>query len=179
MRSTLYRLAALLAVMGSVGCATYWAKKEQADDYSLPRKVTLYVVMSDEVADGDSGLAAAVVETLEADLKEDGYAVELVVARKGEAPPVPRIELQILDSRSGSAGARNTANVLWGTLPGGVASIAAADSIAIDCRVVLDRASKPVFSGRIKNQILAGSTGQDGVAMGRKVGEEIADTLAD
>src|SRR5262245_59004720 len=66
--------------------------------YPLPPVVTLYVVVSDQVAKNDDGNVAGMVEALEAELREAGYMVEILGAHQGEAPPVPRIELRVMTS---------------------------------------------------------------------------------
>jgi hypothetical protein len=92
----------------------------------VPHAVTVYVAVSDAAAKTDSGNVAAMVDAIEAKLTKEGYLVTIVAARSDERPPVPRLELQVLSSDSGSATARGAGDLtgffgtagLVGGLPG-------------------------------------------------------------
>jgi hypothetical protein len=61
-------LALAVLSLAVAACGAGWRGKVKSEHHKLPRKITLYVAMSPAVAEGDSGLAAAVVDALSTDL---------------------------------------------------------------------------------------------------------------
>jgi hypothetical protein len=178
------RVVVVMAVCAVVsGCGAAWLVEEKADNHRLPKRVTLYVAMSPAVAEADSGLAAAVVDALSMRLTQHGYEVPIVVARLGEPAPVPRIELQIVESSGGDTVMRG-AGQFGGLLgaPGGAvgagAGIAGASQITVDCYVV-SAAGATTFRGRVSAATFGNTTGYDAIEAGETVGLSIARTVAD
>jgi hypothetical protein len=86
----------------------------------------------------DGGLIAALVDSLESDLREDGYEVAIRVARPDETPPVPRIELQVLAADGGNPRVRGAGNLAGLLVPvvGLATTLGAAGRVVVDCYVV-------------------------------------------
>jgi hypothetical protein len=175
-------VAALFCVILGA-CSAGWRVREKADAHQLPKHVTIYVVMSDQVAATDSGLAAAVVDALATELMKRGHEAPIEVAKLGEKVPVPRIELQIVGSQGGNAemrGAGQFGGVLGapGAAVGAGAGVAGASSITVDCYVVQANGNV-TFRGRIGGASLGNTTGYDAVEAGEAVGLKIASSIAD
>ncbi|HEX6277359.1 MAG TPA: hypothetical protein VFZ53_30160 [Polyangiaceae bacterium] len=165
------------------GCGAAWLVEEKTEHHALPRRVTLYVAMSPAVAEADSGLAAAVVDALSSRLTQRGYEVPIVVARLDEKPPVPRLELQIVDSAGGDTVMRGAGQFggVFG-LPASAAGvgtgIAGASHITVDCYVV-SAAGVTTFRGRVSASTFGNTTGHDAIEAGETVGLSIARTVAE
>jgi len=178
-------LAVVALALGTAlsGCGAAWLVEEKAEHHELPRRVTLYVAMSPAVVEADSGLAAAVVDALSTRLTQRGYEVPIAVARLGEKPPVPRLELQIVDSAGGDTvmrGAGQFGGILGvpGSAAGVGAGIAGASYITVDCYVV-SAAGVTTFRGRVSASTFGNTTGHDAIEAGETVGLSIARTVAD
>jgi hypothetical protein len=98
----------LVAACLELGCGP----KHPAKPPLLAREVTVYVAVTDQVAETDTGNIAAMVDALEADLRDAGRSVTIVAARQDERPPAARLELQVMGSDSGSAGMRGAGNLV-------------------------------------------------------------------
>jgi hypothetical protein len=130
--------------------------------------------MSRAVANSDSGLAAAVIDALSTDLIRRGYTVPIEVWKPGDVPPVPRLELQIVESSGGDTVMRGAGQLAG--VPG--TEIAGAGSISVDCYVVAAN-GKVTFQGRVSALTLGNTTGYDAVEAGERVGLSIASAVAD
>lgn len=179
------RVTTSLLVFGTAlaGCGAPWHVRDRSSDHRVPKRVTLYVAMSPAVAESDSGLAAAVVDALATELHRRGYEVSTEVAQPGEKPPVPRVELQIVDSKGGNTtmrGAGQFAGVfgLPGAAVGAGTGIAGASSITVDCYVVADRGNT-TFRGRLSAMSIGNTTGYDAVEAGERVGLKIASEIVE
>ena len=165
-------LAVLAVVLAA--CGAGWSGKVKSDDHELPKKITIYVAMSPAVANNDSGLAAAVVDALSTDLIKRGYEAPIEVAAPGDKPPVPRLELQIVESEGGNTEMRGAGQFLG--VPG--TEIAGASSISVDCYVVAAN-GKTTFKGRVNGGTFGNTTGYDAVVAGEQVGLSIASAVAE
>ena len=169
------RLLALLVLSATLAaCGASWRNRKKSDDHSLAKKITIHVVMSPTVANNDSGLAAAVVDALSTDLLKRGYEAPIEVAEPGQKPPVPRIELQMVESTAGSPEMRGAGQ--FAGVPG--TEIAGASSITVDCYVVAAN-GKTTFQGRVSGVTLGNTTGYDAVEAGESVGLSIASAVAE
>ena len=163
--------ATLVAV---VGCGPRPGSALVAD---FPREVTVYVAVSDRVAKTDSGNVAAMVDALEADLREDGRVVTIVAARLDERPPVPRVELQVRDSDSGDAELRGAGKISGLLMPitGAALVGAGTGSMQVDAYVVTS-ANRSRLLGRYSGSSFA-ALSDESVAAGDRVGHSIASSL--
>lgn len=186
-RSSGLEVSRLLAVCASMlafsACQTSWQIERTTRDYQLPHEIPIYVAVSDQVANTDNGaLVLELVETLEEDLKAQGHLVSVVAARVDEPPPMPRIELQVMATSSGSSGMRGAGAIApvlepaLGPLAIGLA-YGGAPSVIVDCYVVLEPDSAPAFSGRLDALNTRSDTGWEGV--GENAGHAIARRIAD
>jgi hypothetical protein len=167
-------LALALLSVGLSVCGAGWRNKLKSADHSLPKKITIYVAMSPAVANSDSGLAAAVVDALATDLIKRGYDAPIEVAKAGEKPPVPRIELQMVESTAGSTEMRGAGQLAG--VPG--MEVAGASSIVVDCYVVAAN-GKVTFQGRASGLTMGNTTGYDAVEAGERVGLSIASEVSE
>ncbi len=135
-------------LLSALSCSSLvaWRNSSRLPQHALPRKVAIYVVVSPHVsAADDGGNVAALVDALEARLRESGREVSVVPARADEAPPVPRIELQIQSTERGNPAMRG-AGVFF-AMPTG-------EPLEDSARVVVDvyavpASGPPTFSGRV------------------------------
>jgi hypothetical protein len=110
--------------------------------------------------------------------------VPIEVAKPGDKPPVPRIELQMVESSGGNTAMRGAGQFAGAVpVPGSGAvgigtGIAGASSIVVDCYVVAAN-GKVTFQGRVSGATLGNTTGYDAVEAGERVGSSIASTIAD
>jgi hypothetical protein len=162
-------------VWGAAGCGPH------RPAISLPSEVTLYVAVSDQVARTDTGNVAAMVDALEADLREAGHTVSIVAARDDERAPIPRVEVQVRTSdpadKETMAGASLTSLAL--TPVAGVVALGTSGSIQVDAFVVSRAEAKPQYLGRIEASSFGGATlGQDETSLaGDRAGHRIAKRL--
>ena len=105
-------VAALLCVVFCAWCAG-WRVRKKVDAHQLPKHVTIYVVMNDQVAATDSGLAAAVVDALATDLMKRDHEASIEVAKLGEKVPSTRVG----KSRSGTVSAAHPQEIQLDTTP--------------------------------------------------------------
>ncbi|HVY26620.1 MAG TPA: hypothetical protein VHB79_08695 [Polyangiaceae bacterium] len=140
----------------------------------FPHEVTLYVAVGARAAASDSGNVSAMVDALEEDLKKAGRVVDIVGARLGEQPPLPRLEIQVSDSDSGSATLRGAGNLSQLLMPvTGVALVGAGGGhMVVDAwAVTADNVAQ--YEGHYS----AGSFGANGadaaIAAGERVGHSI------
>lgn len=171
-----YRGWVLGAVIGlTMGCGGVRRGSVLAVDF--PREVTVYVALSRRVARTDSGNVAAMVDALEADLRADGRFVNIVAARLDEAPPVPRVEIQVRDSSAGDAGLRGAGKLSGLLMPlAGVALVGAGDgSMRVDAYVVTSD-NRARLLGRFSSSGF-GATSEESVAAGDRLGHSLASAL--
>ncbi len=170
-RAWLLGALALLSALGLPSCGV-GANSVLARDF--PREVTVYVAVSERVAKTDSGNVAAMVDALEADLRENGRFVNIVGARPGEKPPVPRVELQVWDSDSGDAGLRGAGQMMMS--PVGTALVAGGSgSMVVHAYVV--NAKGASYLGRFSHGSFGAVTEVE-IAAGERTGHAIASKLA-
>jgi hypothetical protein len=144
----------------------------------LPTEVTLYVAVSDAVADADTGVVLALVDALETDLREEGYQVTVLAARPDERPPRPRLEVQVVASDGGDETLRGAGQFgglfgLTGSAVGIAAMVSGASDIEVEYYVVSANGGKPTVQG----QLSAGSIGDDAADAGKSAGHAIARRL--
>ena len=165
-------------VLGGLGLFAGACARRQAR-YPLPQQVTLYVAVSDQVAKTDTGNVAAMVDALEADLREAGHFVHVVPARNDEAAPLPRIELQVRTSDPTDMEALGGAQLISMTTPLAVLPIGASGSMDVDAFIVSDGRSPATYLGRVQTSSLFGATlGQDETTLaGERAGHSIASKL--
>jgi hypothetical protein len=140
----------------------------------FPKEVTIYVAISARVAQTDTGNVSAMVDALEADLRERGHLVNIEGARLDEQPPLPRLEIQVRSSDSGDAELRGAGQLTQLLMPvTGVALIGAGGgSMDVDAYLV-DSSNVAEYVGHFS----AGSFGavtEVEVAAGERVGHSIA-----
>jgi hypothetical protein len=141
---------------------------------SVPREVTIYVAIGDGVVESNDGNVAAMIDVLEAELRSEGRAVTVEVARLGEAPPVPRLELQVLGSNPGNPAARGAEYAVG--VAGGVAVLGDFGHAKVDAFVVPSGGRQPIFLGRFSASSFGALT-EESVAAGERVGQAIASSL--
>jgi hypothetical protein len=165
-------LGALL--VGALACGP----KHPADWPKLGHEVTIYVAVSRQVAETDTGNVAAMVDVIESGLHEDGHVVSVEGARRGERPPVPRIEIQVQDSDSGNAKLRGAGNLSQLLFPvTGVAIIGAGSGhILVDVYLVPGHEQRARFVGRFAGAS-GGSALEDAVTAGTEAGNEVLDAI--
>jgi hypothetical protein len=166
-------LAAVIGVM--MGCGGVGRGSALAVDF--PREVTVYVAVSQRVAKNDTGNVAAMVDALEADLRADGRFVTIIAARLDEAPPVPRVEIQVRDSSAGNAELRGAGQLSGLLMPlTGVALVGAGNgSMEVDAYVVT-RDNRSRLLGRYSSSGF-GAISEESVAAGDRVGHSVASAL--
>ncbi|HEX2875255.1 MAG TPA: hypothetical protein VHP33_28585, partial [Polyangiaceae bacterium] len=159
-----------------------WRMINRQPRHELPHDVTIYVALGPRVsAADDGGNVAAVVDGLEAKLREAGREVSVVAARPGEPPPVPRVELQIQSTDQGDPAMRGAGQLvgglgLVGAAAAGVTSAAGSSGVVIDVYAV--PASGPVtFSGRVTGTTFGNASDSGNVAGAQAAGESIAARL--
>jgi hypothetical protein len=136
--------------------------------------VTVYVAVSARAAQQDTGNVAAMVDTLESDLREVGRSVAIVAARLDERPPLPRIEVQVRSSASGDAQLRGAGQLsqLMSPVTGAALYGAGTGSMTADVYVVR-RANEPTYLGRFSSSSF-GAMSDTAVAAGERVGHQIS-----
>jgi hypothetical protein len=175
-------MASWLPMIASCLAAAFVACHPQRARHPLPREVTVYIAVSDQVAKTDSGNVAAMVDAIEADLREGGHFVSIVAARSDERAPLPRVELQVRTSDPADtellAGAQlvSMAAVPVGV---GVIAIGAGGSIEVDAFIVSKAGGAPTYLGRFASGSFLGSAlGQDETNLaGERAGHDIAMAL--
>jgi hypothetical protein len=165
----------VLGGLGFLGAACVQRKPE----YPLPQQVTVYVAISDRVARTDSGNVAAMVDAIEADLREAGHFVDIVAARNDEAAPVPRIELQVRTSDPADTEVMAGAQLVSMVTPLAVVALGASGSMDVDAFLVSSAQSPATYLGRVQTSSLFGATlGQDETTLaGERAGHSIASKL--
>lgn len=134
--------------------------------------VQLYVALTELAAKTDSGNVAAMVDAIEADFHEQGYAVTIVGARRGEPPPPVRLEVQVMSSASGDATVRG-AGYLVGGFVGSAIALSEKGSMVVDAYVVRGGAWPPLYLGRFKANSLFVTT-EESIASGQRTGHAVA-----
>jgi hypothetical protein len=154
------------------GCST-WTLKTRAPGHTLPQKGVLFVAIAKNVsAADDGGAVAALVDGLEAGLRARGREVEIVAAHPDEAPPVPRVELQVQSSETGDPGMRGAGNYM--PLAVGVPlALSAMGKVVIDVYVVPE-SGPPTLSGRMTARLSSTTSGYDAVSDAEAAGTTIA-----
>jgi hypothetical protein len=165
------------------GCPTMrtWDVQETLRAYRLPRKVTVYVAISPEVAAvNDQGQVEAVVDGIERRLRETGRDVTIEGARPGEAAPTPRVELQFRSVRPGATSEWIAPGTLLVPIATGVATAALAyydrAEMIVDVYAILPNGS-PAFRGRIESTHTGAVTGWNPAGAAEGTGESIANAL--
>ena len=161
----------------TMGCGGVQRGSALAIDF--PREVTVYVAVSQRVAKTDSGNVAAMVDALEADLRANGRFVTIVAARFDEAPPVPRVEIQVRASNSGDDALRGAGKLSQLLMPvAGIALVGAGDgSMEVDAYVVTSD-NRARLLGHYSSSAF-GAISEESVAAGDRVGHSLASDLAD
>lgn len=139
----------------------------------FPHEVTLYVAVGPRAAESDSGNVSAMVDALEEDLKKVGRVVNIVGARLGDPPPLPRLEIQVSDSDSGNRTLRGAGQLTQLLTPVGTALVAAGGgSMVVDVwSVTADNIAE--YEGHYSAGSF-GAGGQDAaIAAGERVGHSI------
>jgi hypothetical protein len=122
----------VLGGLGFFGAACVQRKAR----YPLPQQVTVYVAISDRVAKTDSGNVSAMVDAIDADLREAGHFVNIVAARNDEAAPVPRVELQVRTSDPADTEAMAGAQLVSMATPLAVVALGASGAMDVDAFIV-------------------------------------------
>lgn len=161
-------------MLATLGCGP----KRPAEPALLAREVTVYVAVTDQVAKSDTGNVAAMVDAIETDLREEQHAVTIVAARRNEAPPPVRLEVQVLSSSSGDASVRG-AGQLAGFFNGVIGPVGSAVAISergkvlVDAYVVRGAGRPTVYLGRIESSSLFAMS-EESIAAGERMGHFIA-----
>jgi hypothetical protein len=163
----------LAALLGFVGCRPPVAR------YPLPPVINLYVVVSAQVAREDSGNVSALVETLEAEMRDAGHQVNIVPARDDEGPPAARVELRVLTSEAADqelmAGAQ-LGNIVGA--PAGVGVFAhGGGGIVVDAYFVPGNRQRASYLGRFEAGTLFAMAEDAQTVAGERAGESIARQL--
>ncbi len=180
------RASWMVVALASQGCGSgaYWEVNQKALAYQLPEPgpVTLYVVVSDQVNNDDSGGGVlTAVEAVESALRAAGRRVRIVPARSDEPAPLPRVELEFQDF---SGGDRVMRGVLGSPLivVGQVVVVnpvaLAADHhgtgrIVIDCYVLPGPDATPTFAGRVRGFVTSGADNDSAEAAGELIAKAI------
>jgi hypothetical protein len=141
----------------------------------LPREVTVYVAVTDQVAKTDQGNVAAMVDAIETDLREEQHAVTIVAARSDEAPPPVRLEVQVMSSSSGDAsvrGAGQLAGFFSGVVDTAVA-LSEAGTVLADAYIVRGGGRPVVYLGRMESSSTF-AVSEEAIAAGTRLGHFIA-----
>jgi hypothetical protein len=167
--------AVLVLLMGLVVAC---GPKRPAKAPLLPPAVAVYVAITDQVAKTDTGNIAAMVDVIEADLRDAGRSVTIVAARQDERPPVPRLELQVMGSDSGNATMRGAGNLggFFGAgvgLAGTAVAFAGRGTISVDAYVVPNGVGPAVYLGRIESSSF-GAMSDEAIVAGERAGHAIA-----
>lgn len=168
-------LGLALSLSALLGCAP-----QRPGRAPLPKKIPLYVAISPAVENADDGgLIAALVESLERDLREDGYEVALLVARPDEKPPVPRIELQVLEASGGNRQLRGAGNLSGVFVPvvGLATTLGGAGKVVVDCYVVQGEPPKVTYSARFSAGTIGESTTGYSTSGAESTGSRIASAI--
>jgi hypothetical protein len=165
----------LLLGLGLVGCVPRAGARSVLGRY-FPQKVTVYVAVSSRVAKSDTGNIAAMIDVLEQELREQQRLVEVVGARLDEAPPEPRLELQVRDSDSGDAELRGAGQLTQLLMPvTGVALVGVGGGeMTVDAYVVTSH--EQLHVGRFESGSF-GAVSEEAVAAGQRVGLNLARRL--
>jgi hypothetical protein len=165
-------------VLGGLGCVGAGCVQRKAR-YPLPQQLTVYVAISDRVAKTDSGNVSAMVDALEADLREAGHFVNIVAARNDEAAPVPRVELQVRTSDPADTEALAGAQLVSMVTPLAVVALGASGAMDVDAFIVSSAQSPATYVGRVRTTSTFGATlGQDETTLaGERAGHSIASKL--
>jgi hypothetical protein len=139
------------------------------------REVTIYVAITPAVAKSDTGNVAAMVDAVEAQLREAGYMPTIVAARADEKPPVPRVEIQVMTSDSGDAQMRGAGNLMGGVV-GATIAIANGGSMLVDAYWVPGGTAPARYLRRYRGSSF-GAVSEEAVAAGDSVGHSIARDL--
>jgi hypothetical protein len=167
-------LLLLLVALGALGCAP---RKSVVVAQYFPHEVTVYVAVSARVGQSDRGNVAAMVDALEADLREGGSLVSILGARLDERPPVPRLEIQVRDSDSGEPVLRGAGQLtqLMSPLTGLALVGGGGGSMDVDAYIV-DKDNVAHYVGHFESGSFGATTEVD-VAAGDRVGHAIARRL--
>jgi hypothetical protein len=150
--------------------------------------VTLYVALTPLAEKSDSGNVAAMVDAIDADLREAGYNVTIEAARRNEAPPAVRLEVQVMSSVSGDASARGAGRLFGlGVAPINlVAPVVAVSPAAftengamvVDAYVVRGGAVPPLYLGRFNASSVSFSPdSEEPILAGKRTGHAVAHTV--
>lgn len=144
----------------------------------FPNEVVVYVAVSNQVARTDTGNVAAMVDTIESELRGQGRIVSIVAARLDEKPPVPRVEIQVASSDSGDAQLRGAGKIsqLLGPLTGVALVGAGSGSMRVDAYVVAKGPGQTRLLGRYQSSSFA-AISEEATAAGERVGSNIASDL--
>lgn len=169
-------LAIWLLLLGSLGACSTWSLRTRAPGHTLPQKVVLFVAVAKSVsAADDGGGVAALVDGVEAGLRARGREVEIVAAHPDEAPPVPRVELQVQSSEAGDPGMRGAGNYAP-LVVGAPLFLSAIGKVVIDVYVV-PASGPPTLSGRMTARLSSTTSGYDAVSDAEAAGATIARNL--
>lgn len=152
--------------------ATACAGPQKLMGQPLHQRVAIVVRISEEVNQADhAGGVAELVETIQEGLKKQGIDSQ-VYAAPDEHPPPPRIELNVVywSERSQESRELSAAGaVVW---PLGIAGAAVgpANSMVVDCAVVLDASERRLFWQRFRG---GGLGGYDEASAGGRAGSLI------
>lgn len=176
-------LLALACSLGACGSGAYWEVQQKAPAYRVAAPITLYVLVSDQVNAADShGAVLTTIETIEAELQAAGRRVRVVPGTRGEAPPVPRFELEFREFDVGDKALRALVGgqpiAAYGFMPiinpvALGADQAATGRIVIDCYAVPSSNGLVTFAGRVRGFVMSG----DEFSSAREAGKLIAATL--
>lgn len=143
----------------------------------FPDQVTVYVAVSTRVAKTDSGNVAAMVDALEADLRDAGRIVSIEGARLDEQPPQPRLEIQVRDSDSGNAELRGAGQLTQLLSPlTSVALVGAGGGNMVVDAYIVDAANVSHYVGHFSSGTF-GAVSNVEIAAGERVGHDIARRL--
>jgi hypothetical protein len=167
--------AVLLAALLGLGACKPQRSAAMAEYF--PGEVTVYVAVSTRVAQTDSGNVAAMVDTLEADLREAGNLVGIVGARLDERPPLPRLEIQVRDSDSGDSQLRGAGQLTQLLMPvTGVALVGAGGGTMVADVYIVDTRNVAHYVGHFSSGSFGAVTEVE-IAAGERVGHAIASRL--
>jgi hypothetical protein len=141
----------------------------------FPREINVYVSVTDRVAKSEDGNVSSMVDAIESDLRDEGRVANIVPAHRGQRPPLPRLELQVMDSNSGDTGLHAAGYLLGGAVGAGL-MLGSLGHMQVDVYLVAGDGSRPHYLGRFEGSSF-GAMSEESIAAGQEVGHSIVESL--
>lgn len=175
-------LIGLWLVTAACNSLVSWRNVNRSPQHQLAHKLSLYVAVSPQVAAADDGgNILALVDALEAQLRASGREVTVVAARLDETAPVPRVELQVQSTATGSPQMRGAGQLVAvlgvpGAVAGAAMTVTGRSGVVVDVYAV-PASGPPTFTGRVSGTTLGNASDVGNVAGAQSAGESIARAL--